>query len=87
MTQDGIAELVEHGHWTESSLSEAWQTPKRGGSADLPPGTPRDLNAQERLHVTIGQYDSGHRPFLFHALGEETPNVLRFDLISLESEL
>jgi|SRR5215831_12467655 len=79
VTEDAVAELVEHGLWTVANIKDAWQTLKREGAAELQPGTPRDLSAQERLHVVRmaqqGNVTEAIGQFLSYALDEEAPNI------------
>ena len=79
MVEDAVSELVEHGHWTISNIQDAWNTLKREGAAELQPGTPRDLSAQERLHVIRiaqqGNVTLAIGQFLSYALDEEAPSV------------
>jgi hypothetical protein len=79
MIEDAVSELVEHGHWTVANIKDAWQALKREGATELQPGTPRDLTAQERLHVIRipqqGSVTLAIGQFLSYVLDEEAPSV------------
>lgn len=77
-TRDAVAELVDRGYWTVGNLKEAWNTLKREGAAELPPGTACELTPQERLHVARmaqnGNVTGAIAQFLQYSLDEEQSN-------------